>query len=265
MSSAIPDDAEERDEPEEEATFDRTVEEGCERLDRGFVQLCFTGFLGGFDVAIGVLALLLVQQQTHNALLSAIAFSTGFIALMLAKSELFTENFLVPVAAVVAKKGSPYGLGRLWTTTLICNLAAGWLIMALFMVAFPALRSTANELADAYANLGFTWHAFALAIVGGVLITVMTHLEQATESDGVKLVPAVVVGTLLALGHINHAIVASLICFAALVAGAQFGYAEWGEMAGVAIAGNLVGGLALVTLFRLLQVPHKVEEERDES
>jgi formate/nitrite transporter FocA (FNT family) len=170
---------------------------------------------------------------------------------------------LVPVAAVVAKEGSAYALARLWITTLVCNLAAGWLIMALFMVAFPGLRSSANELANSYAHLGFTWHAFALAVVGGVLITVMTHLEQATESDGVRLVPAVIAGTLLALGHINHAIVASLICFAALVAGAQFGYADWGGMVGLAIVGNLVGGLALVTLFRLLQVPHKVEEERE--
>lgn len=249
---------------EEEKAFDRTVDEGSQRLGRSWVQLGVTGFLGGFDVSIGVLALLLVQQQTGNPLLAAIAFSAGFIALTLSRSELFTENFLLPVAAVVAKEGSPRALARLWLTTLVSNLIAGWLIVALFMAAFPGLRSTANEIARSYVDLGVSWHAFALAVVGGMLITTMTFMQQGTDSDGVRLVPAVIVGTLLTLGHVNHAVVASLTCFAALVAGAAFGYGTWAGLLGLAIAGNLVGGLALVTALRLLQLPHKVKEARDE-
>ena len=78
----------------EEDTFDRTVEEGRQRLGRSWVQRIITGFLGGFDVGVGVLALLLVEQQTHNALLAGLAFSSGFIAISLARSELFTLWFL---------------------------------------------------------------------------------------------------------------------------------------------------------------------------
>lgn len=250
---------------DEEDTFDRTVDEGEQRLGRSWVQLITTGFLGGLDVGIGFLALLLVEELTGNALLSGLAFSTGFIALTLARSELFTENFLVPVVTVVAKSGTPRALARLWITTLITNLAAGWLLCALLMVAFPSLRETANEVADKYIALGFTWHAFALAVVGGMLITVMTHLQHATESVGVRLVPAVLVGAMLSIGHVNHAIVASLACFAALIAGASFGYVDWLGMLGLAIVGNMIGGLGLVTLLRLLQLPHKVIEARDDE
>ena len=156
-------------------------------------------------------------------------------------------------------------LARLWGATLVCNLVGGWLIVALFMAAFPGLHGTANEVAGSYIKLGITWQALALAMVGGMLITLMTHLQQATESDGVRLVPAVIMGVLLTIGHVNHAIVASLVCFAALVAGAQFGYGDWGGMLGVAIVGNMVGGLALVTVLRLLQLPHKIKEEREED
>ena len=249
----------------EEATFDRTVDEGRQRLGRSWLQLLATGFLGGFDVGVGVLALLLVHEATHDELLSGFAFATGFIALTLARSELFTENFLVPVVAVVAKAGTPRALARLWSTTLVTNLAAGWLLAALLMVAFPSLRRAALEISGKYIALGVTWQAFALAVVGGMLITVMTQLQHATESDGVRLVPAVVVGVLLTMGHVNHAIVASLTCFAALVAGAPYGYADWAGMLALAIAGNVVGGLGLVTVLRLLQVPHKVVEARDED
>ena len=56
---------------------------------------------------VGVFALLLVEHATDNSLLGALAFGIGFIALTLANSELFTENFLVPVAAVAAGGPAP--------------------------------------------------------------------------------------------------------------------------------------------------------------
>lgn len=248
-----------------ERTFDRLVDEGQQRLGRAWSGLFATGFLGGLDVGVGVLALLLVENVTHSTLLGGLAFSIGFIALTLARSELFTEDFLVPVAAVVAKAASLLSLGRLWMATLVTNLAGGWVVTAIVMAGFPALRSTAVEAGTHYIELGITWKAFALALVGGMLITLMTHLQHSTESDGVRLVPAVVMGFLLGAGQVNHAIVASLICFAALEAGAPFGYADWLGLLAFAVLGNMVGGLTLVTLMRLLQVPHKVLAERHGS
>ena len=80
---------------DEEETFDRTVDEGRQRLGRSWLQLIATGLLGGLDIGVGVLALLLVEHLTGDPLLSALAFAAGFIALTMARSELFTENFLV--------------------------------------------------------------------------------------------------------------------------------------------------------------------------
>ena len=248
-----------------ERTFDRLVDEGQQRLGRSWSGLLATGFLGGLDVGVGVLALLLVESVTHSVLLGGLAFSIGFIALTLARSELFTENFLVPVAAVVAKAAPLLSLGRLWTATMVTNLAGGWVVTAIVMAGFPALRSTAVEAGTKYIELGITWKAFALALIGGMLITLMTYLQHSTESDGLRLVPAVVMGFLLGAGQVNHAIVASLVCFAALEAGAPFGYADWLGLFAFAALGNLVGGLGLVTLLRLLQVPHKVLAERHEG
>jgi formate/nitrite transporter FocA (FNT family) len=250
---------------DEDQTFERIVDEGAQRLGRSWVQLIATGLLGGLDIGVGVLAMLLVERQTHDPLLGGLAFATGFIALTLARSELFTENFLVPVVAVVAKTATLGALARLWVTTLVTNLVAGWLVAALLMVALPGLKVVAVETARAYVDLGVTWQAAALAVVGGMLVTLMTHLQHTTESDGVRLVPAVIVGFVLTVGHINHAIVASIFSFAALIAGAPFGYADWAQMATVAIVGNLIGGLALVTMLRLMQVPHKVAEARDDG
>jgi hypothetical protein len=54
---------------------------------------------------------LLVEELTHNPLLSGLAFSAGFIALTLARSELFTENFLVPVVVLAIVGNMVGGLG----------------------------------------------------------------------------------------------------------------------------------------------------------
>ena len=248
-----------------ERTFDRLVDEGEQRLGRSWSGLISTGALGGLDIGVGVLALLLVEHETGSILLGALAFSIGFIALTLAHSELFTEDFLVPVAAVVAKAGTPRALARLWAVTIVTNLAGGWLVSWLIIAGFPRLADQAIKSAQFYIDLGIGWRAFALAMLGGFLITLMTHMQHGTESDGVKLVPATVMGFLLSAGQLNHAIVASLICFVALHAGAPFGYADWLGLLAFAALGNLVGGLGLVTVLRLLQVPHKVAAERNGS
>jgi len=245
-----------------ERTFDRLVDEGQQRLGRSWSGVVATGLLGGLDVGVGVFALLLVEHATQSKVLGGLAFSIGFIALTLARSELFTEDFLVPVAAVVTKASPPLSLLRLWGVTIVTNLAGGWLIIGIIIAGSPSLRSTAVTSAEFYIDLGTTWRAFALALFGGFLITLMTHMQHSTDSDGVRLVPATVMGFLLGAGQLNHAIVVSLLCFSALHAGAPFGYADWFGLFAFAALGNMIGGLGLVTILRLLEVPNKVAAER---
>ena len=242
-------------------TFERTVAEGEHRLTRTWPGLLSTGVVGGLDVGVGVLGLLLVKEESGSVLLAGLAFGIGFMALTLAQSELFTENFLVPVAAVTAGRASPAKLLRLWFGTAVMNLAGGWLIIA----GQPKLRATAVQIASEYARLP-AGRAFALAILGGLVITLMTWMERATESVPAKLVAAVSAAFLLVAGTLNHAIVVSLLTFAALHAGAPFGYLHWLGVAGLATVGNMVGGLGLVTMLRLVQVgQERIAQAREEG
>jgi formate-nitrite transporter family protein len=56
---------------DEEATFDRLVDEGTQRLGRSWVQLIATGLLGGLDIGVGLLAFLLVKHLTNRAAVNA--------------------------------------------------------------------------------------------------------------------------------------------------------------------------------------------------
>jgi formate/nitrite transporter FocA (FNT family) len=247
-----------------EDTLTRSIDEGRRRISRRTWPLLATGLLGGIDVGTGVLALLFVEHETGNVLLAGLAFSIGFIALSLARSELFTEDFLVPVSTVVARQARFRMLLRLWIGTLLANLVAGWCFTWLILQGFPQFADTALKAGGHYIDLGLGGRAFALAVIGGTVITLMTWMQHSTESDGLKLVPAVTGGFLLAGAQLNHAVVNSLLIFSALHTGrAPFGYLDWLLTAGLAAAGNLVGGLLLVTLLRMFQVPHTVRRERE--
>lgn len=251
-------------EREVEQTLMRSVDEGRRRMSRPLGPLLATGFVGGIDVGTGVLALLLVEDATHNRLLGGLAFAVGFIALALARSELFTEDFLVPVATVLARQARFRMLLRLWVGTLVANLVGGWLFTWLIVRGYPDLRRSAIEAGNHYVQLGIGLRAFSLAVLGGAVITLMTWMQHGSDTVGGRVVPAITAAFLLAGGQLNHAIVNSLLMFAALQTGhAPFGYAQWAQTASWAAFGNLVGGVALVTLLRVLQVPHALRQERD--
>ena len=261
-----PDDGD-QDPPREDVhlrtAFHHSVDEGIARLHRSWPGLLATGFVGGLDVSLGVLAMLIVIHATGSTILGSLAFSIGFIALMLGRSELFTENFLVPVVAVATGKATTMRVVRLWAGTLLMNLAGGWLFAWLIVLGFPQLAGTAVEMATIFADFTFV-QAIALGLIGGAAITLMTWMENGAEEGITRLAAVISMAFLLAAGHLNHVIVVSIEMFIALHTGeAPFGYGAWARIAGIATVTNMVGGLVLVTVLRLLQLGMKpIEEER---
>ena len=244
--------------------FERTVDEGKVRLGRSWPALLATGVVGGLDVSMGLLGFFVVKAATGNELLAALAFSIGFIALTLANSELFTENFLVPIAAVAAGKAPVMSIVRLWVGTAVMNLLGGWVLMGFVVAGLPTVRHAAVEAGGHYIGLGITFEGFSAAVLGGMVITLMTWMDHSTESVTGKLVAVISAAFLLAAAPLNHAIVMSLSVFAALHVGAPFGYLDWLGTFGWAVLGNIVGGIGLVTVLRLVQVgKEKLDEERN--
>lgn len=252
-----------RPEPEVEEAFDRLVAEGVERLERPVPAMISTGLLGGIDVGFGVLAYLIVKEHTGDTLLAGIAFSIGFVALLLARSELFTENFMVPVVAVVARSGTMARLGRLWLITFVTNVLGGAVIMWIVITAFPDLKTTAIEVGTHYAELGVNGRSFALAVLAGAVITLMTRMQHATQNLGIQIVPAILFGSLLAGGELFHCVLDALFMMGAMFAGADFGVGTAAVAIGWALLGNMVGGVGLVTGLRLLRVPQRVRDARN--
>ena len=242
--------------------FDTIVDEGAQRLHRSWREVLATGLAAGLEVATGVLALIYVYHETGSHLLAGLAFSIGFVALLLGRSELFTEGFLLPVTAVVAGRASVGQLARLWSGTLVMNLLGGWLFMWAVVRAFPELRDTTIEMATYFVDAPLDLRSVCLALLAGAGITLMTRMQHGTESDGVKVVASIMGAFLLAGLQLFHSILESLLIFGALHAGAPFGYADWLAWFWYVTLFNVIGGLLVITTTRLVRSKQLIERER---
>jgi formate/nitrite transporter FocA (FNT family) len=251
-------------EDELETSFARIVDEGAQRLHRTWRAVLVTGTFGGMEVGVGVMAYLGVQHQTGNHLLAGLAFGIGFVALLLAKSELFTENFLVPITALLAGEARWRHLLRLYGATLVSNLVSGWLFMWLVVLAFPQWTPTITESATHFVSAPFGLGSICLAVLGGSTITLMTRMQHGTQSDGAKILAAFAGGFLLAGLQLFHSILDSLLIFGAIHAGAPIGYGDWLGWFAYTLVFNALGGLLLVTALRLLRTKELLQEHRAE-
>jgi len=243
--------------------FHRAAEEGQRRLDQSLLELVSTSFIAGFTVVFGIVALGIVEALVEPRfgevarLAGALAFGAGFVFPVVGRAELFNENFFDPTAAAVDREGS-WLLGpvlRLWVVTFVFNLVGGVLFALVFAVDGalpPAAAEALADFAEESARIG-TGARFARAIVGGALVSLLSFLLAAADGTGSRIWLTYVVGALLALGPFDHVVVTILHDVLGVLLGATVGVGTVAATTVVVTAGNLVGGLGLVTLSHVTQ------------
>ncbi len=253
----------ERTTEEKDDALDRVILEGRPRLHRTTPDLLATGAVAGIEVAFGVLALLLVEEATGSRLLGALAFSIGFVALRLGHSELFTEGFHVPVMVVLAREATWGQLLRLWLGTLVGNLVGGWAVAWLIATALPNLHAVAGESSRTFTEAPADLRTVALTVLAGAAITLLTRMQNGTEDDVAKILAAVGIAFVIVGGGLLHSVLDTLIIFVALHAGEPGAtYGQWLPFFAIAVAGNLVGGLLLTTLLRVVRSRERLMQWR---
>lgn len=249
-------------ETEVNRAIDRIIEQGRPRLYRTWPQLMATALVAGMEVALGVLALLSVQQGTGSSLLAGLAFSVALIALLLGHAELFTEGFLVPIVVVAARQAPWRRLARFWGGTLLGNLSGGWLLMLVVITGFPELHGTAVEMGGEFAHAPLNARSFCLAILAGSAITLMTRMHNGTDNDMAKLTASTVTGFLIVGTGMHHSVLDSLLIFGGIHADGPYGYLDWLVWFGWTLLGNIVGGVGITTALRLIRGFSRIREWR---
>ncbi|WP_226345240.1 formate/nitrite transporter family protein [Agilicoccus flavus] len=253
---------EKRLEEELHEEFENTVEEGEERLKRTTRALVVTGLFGGIDVGLGIMAMLAVKDATGSPLLAGLAFGVGLLALRLAHSELFTEDFMLPVNAVLAGHGTFLQLLRLWAVTLVTNLAGGWLFMWLVVYGFPEYVDDLSKTALEYVSAGFTLETVCLALLAGSTITLMTRMSQGASSDVMTAIISFIGGLLVVGLQMHHGALSSILVFGAMEAGAPISVGAWFGWFWWVTLLNMVGGMLIMTAPRIVRTWELVRDER---
>lgn len=270
MADDEPDDpgaaAENAQQPEEapgaHEMYARTREEGERRLNRSRLELTTTSLVAGFDIVFGVIAIATVTALVTPRLgpsmahfVGSLFFGIAFIFIVVGRSELFTENFFVPITALRSGTFTWRKLGELWTISPVLNILGGTALILIASTKGVLPEGTAPALNDLAIHIDELrlWSAFCSAIIAGALITAMTWMIEGVGTVGGRIVVAWIAGTLLALTSLNHVIVVTLELIFGMRLGTTISFEDAGINFVIAVAGNMLGGLLFVTLTRTSQ------------
>ncbi len=247
---------------------DRAESVGAERLDRSNVGILLTAIIGGGEISLGALASMTVLGALldlgtgvgiyQGLALAGLVFPVGFMFVIMGRSELFTENFLIPVVAVFKTERTPQSLVVLWALAWIGNmigcLGSAVLILVPDAVGQPILHGYA-----AYTDYKLNMEPFGVfvsAILAGAVMSTLTwSLLSVQHTVGRLLLIAAAAYVLMAV-NLSHSIVGASLLFVGFQM-TQHSLLEVVVWLLIATAGNLLGGIGLVTLFRLAQARHQ--------
>ena len=248
---------------------DNILESGEKEIERPAASLLWSALASGLVIGFSFLAAAFashVAAQPYRRAAAAAAYPLGFIFVIMARSELFTENTVVPVIPFLEHRdrNTLMKLLRMWGLLLAGNLVGavifGW-VLANTEVVRPELRPTLDLIAGEATAGGFG-HVVYAGIFAGWLIALAAWLLASTQHTGAQIAFIwLCTAPIHALGF-RHSIAGSVEAFY-LAAGGQ---ASWGRMLADFVApcviGNAIGGVLLVALLNYGQV---AAEKRAES
>lgn len=191
--------------------------------------------------------------------ISYLLYPTGFIAVIIGRAQLFTENTLYPVLLILdeRKQRKHYTAEtlRLWSVVFVTNVLGALLFAALVMLtgAIPAgiygqLLGLGRE-----AVAGSAAHFFWSGVIGGWLIALVAWVVTASHWTIGQLVMVWLLTFVVGIGQFSHCIATSGEILSAVVAGVVSGgtYLHWLLFATM---GNIVGGVIMVSVLNYGQV-----------
>jgi formate/nitrite transporter FocA (FNT family) len=121
--------------PKAHEIFENAAESGRDELSRSTRALAISGLAGGFTMGLtgmGVaIARAFLPPGPTSEFISYMFYPLGFIAVIIGRAQLFTENTLYPVVLVLTDRRHIRNTLRLWGVVFAANVAGAFLFAAL--------------------------------------------------------------------------------------------------------------------------------------
>lgn len=270
--TANPSEAEEEERTVKDATglspkliYEVIRREGEEELARTKRSLIWSGIAAGMLISLSVLGEAIFRTYLPDTpsryLIENLGYSLGFLAVIMGRMQLFTENTITTVLPIMRERTlTAFGsMIRLWVIVLGANVIGAFTVAALFAFTpalppeiMPAIEELSRHATGMGASTGF-WRA----IPAGVIVALIVWMLP--QADAAAFFLILVFTWLIAAGDFTH-IVAGSVEMAFLVLKGELGAngAIFGFFLPV-LAGNIFGGTLVFTLVAWGQVRDDLE------
>ncbi len=240
--------------------------EGEEELARTKRSLLWSGIAAGMLISLSVLGEAVLRTYLPDTpsryLVENLGYSLGFLAVIMGRMQLFTENTITTVLPLMRERTlSMFGcIVRLWGIVLFANVIGAFLAASLFVFT-PAISAdvlvAVNELSHHATGMG-AWQGFWRAIPAGVIVALIVWMLPQADAGAFFLI--LTFTWLIAAGDFTHIVAGSVEMAALVVQGDLGAYNAIFSFFLPVLAGNIIGGTLIFSLVAWGQVRDEVEE-----
>ncbi|MGH9503081.1 MAG: formate/nitrite transporter family protein [Terriglobales bacterium] len=239
--------------------FHQVAEDARAELKRSSSTLAFSGLAGGLTLGLTGLSVAAIRDLLGRGgwqdLVSYLAYPIGFVAVIIGRAQLFTENTLYPVILVLDERRHLWHTLRLWGVVFASNLVGATLFALLAVKSGALLSGMSGQLVEmgTEAVKGSAAHIFWSGVIGGWLIALVAWVVTASQWTIGQLAMVWVLTFVVGVGRFAHCIVTSGEIISAILAGPVLlsTYVTWLL---IATSGNIVGGVVIVSVLNYGQV-----------
>ncbi|WP_137804944.1 formate/nitrite transporter family protein [Pseudomonas sp. G(2018)] len=234
--------------------------QGDQELERSVAALWWSALAAGLTMGLSLMGMGLLNSRLPDGegfkVIASFGYCAGFLAVILARQQLFTENTLTAVLPIMSKPtlGNFGRLLRLWSVVLVGNLC-GTILVAYVMLELPIFDSKTDV---AFLDIGRkvmendASKMFAKGIVSGWMIATMVWMIPSMESAKMWII--ILITYFMALGDFTHIVVGSVEVSYLVFAGELPWKDFWLVFAGPTLVGNIIGGSFIFALISHAQI-----------
>ncbi len=239
--------------------YEQVESNAHDELRRSPHALAFSGFAGGLSMGLTGLAVAaamvaLGDIPARNFIAYAV-YPVGFIAVIIGRAQLFTENTLYPIALILTERRHFADTARLWTVVFVSNVlgACGFAAMTIRTDALNGDIYSCLVQLGLQAAQGSGSHIFWGGVIGGWIIALVAWLVTASHWTIGQIAVIWLLTFVVGIGHFAHCIASTGEIMSAVFAGA-IPFSHYLFWLGLATSGNIFGGVTIVTLLNFGQV-----------
>lgn len=246
--------------------YENVKHDAAEELKRNTSALAFSGLFAGATIGFGGLASAAVAGSLGSSLgarlAGALVYPLGFVAAIVGRAQLFTENTLYPMTLVLDERRHLRAMAKLWlvvfATNILGTLAFAFLVVDSGGVPGQVVRELVH-IGHQHSLGSFQTWLFSGVLAGWLLALVAWLIEASSAVIG-QILLIWGLTFIIGIAGLDHCVSTTVEVLAAVVGGhASIGhFFAW---LGSVTLGNLIGGIFIVALLNYGQVRSGADDQ----